>query len=467
MFRPYLKDISGNIAITFAVCSLMLLSAMGAAIDYNNIFRKKTTYQSLADIAVLAAAGSGEDKISKLTNIATTAVNANNFAGDTLNTELIITDEGRVQVIVSGTYDTIIMSLFGKPHQDINVLAEAVASGGTHFSTAMDIALVLDTTASMEGSKLDSLKTAAGALVTQLESYDVDSIRVSVIPFSEYVNVGLSRRNEPWIDVPADNSTALPETCRYEKDLISSTNCVTAIHTDTCEADGVYYSCSYELTTCDEIYGPQYLSCYNLISVKEWHGCVGSRLAPWNKRAHKGNVAIPGLLDEVGLPGTVRAIKCVNEILPLTKDMSVVRVKINSLTAHNLTYLPAGLIWGWRALQPEAPLIEAGTVQAENKTSVLVFMTDGGNTVSQNGNLHDGTDIDQANKRTKRLCNKIKNDQIQIYTVAYDFNGANTLKILKNCATKRDMFFLASEAEGLQQVFEDIGADLFELRLTR
>ena len=466
MFRPYLKDISGNIAITFAVCSLMLLSTMGAAIDFNNIFRKKTTYQSLADIAALAAAGSGEDIESKLREIAIAAVNANNFADDTLKTELTITDEGRVQVIVSGTYDTIFMSIFGKPHQDISVLAEAVASGGTHFSAAMDIALVLDTTASMAGSKLDALKTAAGALVVQLESYDVDSIRVSVIPFSEYVNVGLSRRNEPWIDVPADNSTAL-QACQIDRDLISSTNCVTTLHNDTCETDGVYWSCSYETTTCDEIYGPQYLSCYNLISVKEWHGCVGSRLAPWNKRAHKGNVAIPGLLDEVGLPGTVKAIKCVNEILPLTKDMSVVRAKIDSLTAKDLTYLPAGLIWGWRALQPEAPLIEAGTVQAGSKTSVLIFMTDGGNTVSQDGKQHGGTDIDQANKRTEDLCDNIKNDKIKIYTVAYDFNGADTLRILKDCATKRNMSFLASNAAGLQKVFEDIGDDLFELRLTR
>ena len=460
MFRTYLKDISGNIAATFAVCILMLLAAVGAAVDYNNIFRKKTSYQSLADIAALAAAGSGEDIEFELKNIATAAVNANNFTGDTLKTELTITDEGRVQVIVGGTYDTIIMSLFGKPHQDINVLAEAAVHGSTPLATneAVDITLVLDTTGSMAGSKLAALKTAADALITQLESYDDDSIRISVIPFSEYVNVGLSRRNEPWMDVPADGSISLPEKCKWKRDVTSKTNCVKTEHSGTCEDDGVSYPCSWTSTKCDVIRGPKYEYCYIPTSTTKWHGCVGSRLTPWNERAHHGTVPIPGMMNEKSCP---------KKILPLTNNMNAVRKKIDSLKAKDLTYLPAGLIWGWRALQPETPLVEASTAQAGNKNSVLIFMTDGGNTVSQNGTLHDGTDIDQANKRTESLCANIKNDNIKIYTVAYDFDGAETLNILRKCATKEDMFFLASNAAGLIQAFKDIGADLFELRLTR
>ena len=460
MFKAYLKDISGNIAATFAVCLLMLLSAIGAAVDYNNIFRKKTTYQSLADIAVLAAAGSGEDIEARLQEIATAAVNANNFTGDTLSTELTITNEGRVQVTVGGTYDTIIMSIFGKPHQDINVLAEAAAPGLTPLATneAVDIALVLDTTGSMSGNKLDSLKTAANALVTQLEGYNNDSLRVSVIPFSEHVNVGLSRRNVSWMDVPANGRKTLPETCKMKKDVISETNCVTTHHARTCYNDGVSYPCTRTSTKCDRTYGPEYEYCRIRTTTTKWHGCVGSRLTPWNERAHSGAAPIPGLMNEKACPKI---------ILPLTNNMKTVHGKINSLKAKDLTYLPAGLIWGWRALQPEAPLVQARTAQAGNKNSILIFMTDGANTVSQNGVLHDGTDINQANRRTENLCVNIKNDRIKIYTVAYDFEGAETLNILRECATKEDMFFLASNAAGLIQAFEDIGADLFELRLTR
>jgi len=87
--------------------------------------RKKSSYQSLADIAVLAAARSGEDKKSKLKKIAKAAVKANNFTGDKLRTRLTLTKEGRIQVKVIGTYDTIMMSLIGKPHQEIKAMAEA------------------------------------------------------------------------------------------------------------------------------------------------------------------------------------------------------------------------------------------------------------------------------------------------------------------------------------------------------
>lgn len=453
MFRTYSRDVSGNMAATFAVCLLMLMSAIGAAVDYNSMTSKKTTYQSLADIAVLAAARSGEDKKSKLKKIAKAAVEANNFTGDTLKTKLTLTKEGRVQVTVNGTYDTVMMSLFGKPHQNISALAEAPLA----TSEPVDIALVLDTTGSMSGSKIDSLKMAANALVTQLESYKNESIRVSVIPFSEYVNVGLSRRYEPWLYVPADNSTSLPQKCKMKRDVISKTNCRTITRTATCNNDGVSYTCTRKFTKCDYTYGPEYEYCYTPTSKSKWYGCVGSRQTPWNERAHKGAVSIPGLMNERD---------CAKEILPLTKDMSAVRTKINSLTADDKTYLPAGLIWGWRALNSQAPLVEASTAKAKNKNSVLIFMTDGANTVSQNGTLHNGNDITNANKQTKQLCSNIKSDKIQMYTVAYDFGGADTLKILKNCASKPDMFFLASDAAGLKQAFEDIGTSLLKLRLT-
>ena len=39
-------------------------------------------------------------------------------------------------------------------------------------------------------------------------------------------------------------------------------------------------------------------------------------------------------------------------------------------------------------------------------------MTDGANTRSQNGKLHNGSDIDQANKQAAQLSNNIKSDGI-------------------------------------------------------
>ncbi len=456
-------------ATIFAVSLMMLLMAVGSAVDLNYMSSKRADYQNLADLAVLAAARSGEEKKSELLKIAEDAIAANNFSGETLETTVEVTKEGRLQVNVTGKYNTMIMGIFGKSELDVDVVAEAPLA----INEPVDIALVLDITGSMDGDKIASLKTAAKALVDQIDGYDNSAIRMSVIPFREYVNVGLSRRNENWLEDTIDYSTPLADNCYFA--VIGKENCrledtpyvpaQPAVLPGICDNDGVPYKCggsdakpavpAGKKEVCDNIYDPKE-TCDARIANYVWHGCVGSRMTPWNERAHKGASRIPGLMNKY----------CGQEILALTDDMDAVRTKIDSLTAGQKTYLPAGLIWGWRALHAEAPLTEASSAKKKDKTTVLIFMTDGANTRSQNGKLHDGSDIDQANKQAKQLCTNIKSDGIQMYTIAYDFDGADTLKILKKCASEKDMFFLASDSEALKTAFKDIGNSIVKLRLT-
>ncbi len=48
-------------------------------------------------------------------------------------------------------------------------------------------------------------------------------------------------------------------------------------------------------------------------------------------------------------------VECGTEILDLTSNTNKVKSHIQSLTPHGETYIPSGLIWGWRMLSP-APL---------------------------------------------------------------------------------------------------------------
>jgi hypothetical protein len=160
-------------------------------------------------------------------------------------------------------------------------------------------------------------------------------------------------------------------------------------------------------------------------------------------------------------------IYCGQEIQELTADMSLVRAKIDSLTAYGKTYLPSGLVWGWRTIHPEEPLTEASSVPKKDKTTVMIFMTDGANTRSQNGEYHNGTNVDNANFVSKQLCNGINADGVDIYTVAYDFDAADTLDMLEKCASNPSMFFEADDTEELVQTFKDIGEELFRTRLTQ
>lgn len=116
--------------------------------------------------------------------------------------------------------------------------------------------LVLDTTLSMEGARLTSLKTAATDMVNTIESFDNDNFRLAVVPFSNYVNVGLSRRYESWMSVPHDTSTTT-NVCRNKRDVTGTSNC--RIVSGVRDRDGV--KVPYTRKKCDRTYGPQYQVC--------------------------------------------------------------------------------------------------------------------------------------------------------------------------------------------------------------
>ena len=101
-------------------------------------------------------------------------------------------------------------------------------------------------------------------------------------------------------------------------------------------------------------------------------------------------------------------------------------------------------------------------------------MTDGKNTRSisdpYDEGRHQGEDEDAANDLTAELCENIKNDNIDIWSVAYRFPGTSatdTKAVLRSCASTPGQFFDADDREELIAAFEDIGRRLFAVRLTK
>lgn len=142
------------------------------------------------------------------------------------------------------------------------------------------------------------------------------------------------------------------------------------------------------------------------------------------------------------------------------------------MVPHGTTYIPAGLIWGWRSLQEVQPLTEAQQAPA-NSQKVMVLMTDGANEVSlgsQNSKatalLHNGTDTAAADALTAELCEGIKNEDIIIYTVALEVDDADTITLMQNCATSSNHFYDLSNTEALSSAFNNIGIEVNEIRLS-
>jgi len=453
MFKKYLLNTSGNFSIMFSVAVGALLIGVGAAMDISGATSQRTSVQAMSDAAVLAAVSSKKEKLKDLKEIVAESLAANNTEGLILDWDLKV-DGDNVTLVVNSVYDTQIMGFIGKDKMDIGVLSQAKVPE----EVPINVALVLDRTGSMDGANMTALKAASSVLIDEFSNYDSDT-RVAVVPFSNYVNVGLSRRNETWIDVPADFTEDIPAGECYMRQPRICTG--TGMVTQTRISDGVSRSSTRERCISHVNDGPEVEYCPPAYTKEiKWHGCIGSRDGLHNQTAAYKGKRIPGIMD----------VNCGEEVLPLTDNMNTVKTKINSLTASEETYIPVGLVNGWRMLDHNKPFDEYSN--ADNKRRrTLVLMTDGQNTLSLEDpyldGKHSGSDSDEANALTTTLCTNIKDAGIDIWAVAYNFDGADTKDMLRDCATSSGQFFDASDQAQLIKAFEDIGKSLFSVRLTR
>ena len=203
---------------------------------------------------------------------------------------------------------------------------------------------------------------------------------------------------------------------------------------------------------CDTIYGPPRSVDYTV----KWKGCVGSRDVPLNTQAAFNNRRIPGLLG----------VSCGTEIRELTNNLSQVKSTINALAARGNTYMPSGLVWGWRALDGGQPLPSRAPSGITETDRVLVLMTDGQNTKSKTGNFHNGNNSAEADNTTRTLCTNIKREDITVFTIAYDVSDNTTKSLIRQCASSNAMFFDADNAKDLDEAFQEIAENLSNLRIT-
>ncbi len=454
MLKTYLHNSSGNFAMIFALAVTAIVIGTAASIDLMGIQKQKSQLQALTDAAVLAAAGTKSENKAELRKIAKATIDSNNLTGANIKFDLNVVDD-IITVAGSVTYDTQLMGVIGMD----KVPVEAMSSAPIPKDIPLNIALVLDRTGSMYGANMDSLKSASTKFIDTFLSFDGE-VKIGIVPFSNYVNVGLSNRDKNWMNVPTDSSTTGAETCYMKRDLVDSSLCTTTEYQGSCSnGDGGTYSCTKTKKTCpDSAYGPEYEKCTTPTTTVTWKGCAGSRDNERHKIPAYNAKAIPGIMN----------VTCGEEILPLTQDVNQVKSKIDSLSASGNTYIPAGLIWGWRLLDPKAPFDDLTNGQ-DNRKRALVLMTDGANTLSLTQPTHQGSDYAKADELTTELCDGIKKDGIEVFTVAYKLpsSSTDTKEVIRKCASSQALFFDASNTAELEAAFEDIARSLYEVRLSR
>jgi Flp pilus assembly protein TadG len=404
---------TGNTGIIFALTALPLLLGAGAAVDMVRASHVQATLQAAVDAAALSAAASER---TVLDDAAIAAGAYKKSAADTVEDFIVASDvskhvdiSGGVSTKINKVEGTLEVRIRGKMKTSLMQLAgidelEIDAIAEVGLSSqALEVALVLDNTGSMKGDKLANLKSAALGLVNTLHTKNTGK---------SYLKIGVVPYSE-YVNVGL---------------------------------------------TPDSSGG--WLDNKVVPAGSKWEGCVGSRTG-----SEQDSVEIKG--DKYPPVGDVN---CVTELLPLTSDRAAVDAKIGSLTAEGNTYVPSGLLWGWHVLTEDAPYregMEQKKLEELGGSKALVLMTDGANTISANGALHNDHSSVGANLQTAKLCGNIKASGIKVFTVAFQVDDTEIKKLLKACASAPEMAFDAGSSAELGAAFAQIGGKLADLYLTK
>lgn len=464
MLKTFKQSTDGNVATMFAVSAFTLIIGIGAAVDYSGVTSERQNLQDVIDAATLAAGQANTKDLQELQLIVDQVIASHYTDNETIETEIRIVDQ---QVIVDGfsVYDTHLMGVIGQ--DKLRIGARAGSPIGS--DQPVKLALVLDTTDSMFGANIAAMRTAANAMVDSLDRPDAN-VAISVVPFGQYVNVGTNNRLASWLDISKDGTSETRNVCRPE--VIVETPSVCEETGNTIVTEDIRDGVSFGTTERPEVVCTPAVTretgntiCEDFTTSYTWRGCVGSRNAPLNQRAAFGGNLINGVMN----------IRCGTPLLELTDNLPTVKSKIASLETDGDTYMPGGVVWGWRTLQDEEPFKTKVTFDNEGvpvePKKVMVIMTDGENTRSQGGSedyRHDFRTKSEADVKTAALCSAAKADGVTIYTIGYRLSDASpeTQTLLRNCASSPANNFGAANAGELRKVFLKISSSLGTSRLS-
>lgn len=468
-FRRYLRRDDGSVLILFGLVLMSLLGIGGIALD---AARALSVQQSLQDdldrtalflgkqFAANADNGGGDDDDDEKgfdpVSAAQTFIDGLKRQKHTTATAKIVSateEDGVVKARATVAVPTALLKLFGKPTLSVDVAAEVEIG-----EQPVEVVLVLDNTRSMEGDRMATLRTAAKDLIDAAFGVPNASafVKMGIVPFSRYVNVGLGQRDANWIEVPDDFTTPDPA-CDWDSSAKLVPGSCSMQETNYEQDDRTFTStrnvCTFEF--------PTWTGQCNATNEFKWSGCVGSRMHPLDVRDEQYSAKIPGLLNQ----------GCGAELAPLQSNASTLKAKIDDLYVDGDTYLPAGLMWGWRVLSPDAPYTQGAKynakVEGKRVRKILVLMTDGENSVSATPPHHWGSDVAEANDRTRMACTNIKAAGVEVFTVAFEVTDATVKTVLQNCASSSSNYFDATNSEALKMSFQAIADAFAPLRLTR
>jgi len=510
MFKRFLANTRGNVAIIFALVSVPAMAIAGAAIDYTNASQEYSRLQVATDSASLAGAKQVGLLSEEGVRQAVTDVFDANYRGPKRErvTLSIVVGDSDVNVVAASHTDTSFMKLMHFDEIALKVSSTAIVGR----DKKIDVVLVLDNSGSMSGSKIDALRSAAADLTQILMNANKtapsgeEPVQVGVVPFTAFVNVGSQYKTASWMDTNGQspihsedfNQTANRFDLFNELSGVSWRGCVTSRPyphdvTDTLPTSGNPQTLFVPHFAPDEpgssnSNGHSFKNNY----ISDWTSTCTTPLPNDSTRWEAAQSRIckytgANYSSGSGVSKGPNYGCRTNPLTPMTIDQTIVETAVNNLTANGYTNIHQGVMWGWRVLSPEAPFTEGRSDVDDKVEQFLIVMTDGKNTYITENSPNDTVSfaygytakgrlgtvgnysaiLSKMNERTQESCTNTKTvGEVKIYTIAFQVSDTATLELLENCATEPSMAFRSETNGDLIEAFRKIAQEINSLRIS-
>lgn len=468
VLQQYWIETKAVTAVVFALTIPVLVAAGGIGIDITQSFLVKSRLCNALDSAILAAAGSSgtESELTQRINDYMVANYPEREIGQFLEVQPTFT-ENKITARAKAEIDAGFTRVVG--FEKISVSCESEVEKNVR---GLEIALVLDVTGSMKGSKIDALVSAARKFIQVI--YDKvdqpDDALIALVPYSATVNVGSIAPDIVVDQYPGGLVNPIPgePNVIYDPtDPLMWQGCVMArgAGMDQTDDPGTWDAFWYRHTEDEDD---------NFWDVRE--DSDASLNLPYTQCNDRRTPNLVCPEDEI-VPLTY------NEAY-LDQKASEIRYWCRGGTLGNL-----GMMWGWRVLSPTPPFDQGASYDDNAWQKVILMMTDGQNQVYDKpntsphssdytaygrldegvlGTTNKGTALNVVNSRFADICEAIKREGIIIYTVTFGSGVNSTTKSLyRACATDSTKYLDAPSNQDLINTFEDIAEELSNLHLTQ
>jgi len=417
----FTADVRGNVALTFALSATVLTTAVGGGLDYSRSTSVGTELQAALDSGVLAAASLTQSRSAEDVVRAYVEAALSDHQGLLQSLDLQVSSDisfnaRQVEASAAVTVPTTLLGVAG-----INSLTVRRDASALQQIRDIEIALVLDISGSMGGSKIRALRDAAEEFVEVVLADNPERTSVSVIPYNGGVRLPSEVLSTGIVDLPPG--------------LLRQSACLEYGHD---------YPIEIDLTDVE-------------LEVLRW-----GEQPMW---AGSSSAFCPERNEESVF---------------LSNDEADLIDRIRDLDAGGNTGLDIATAWGARALDPVWRGRLGGdfgdrpaAYDDEDTIKVLVVMTDGAATAQIRREIRRGRPRNvrlysarQARENMADACDEAEGKGVQIYTIAFQLSGSTNRNLMQGCASRPQNYYQVEDMD-IASAFSAIAADISQLRISR